>query len=245
MSIPAEYSLEFDSSTDFWAQGGDSARRTFIMPLSKPLEFLAFGVLAPSNEVLFVAHGQVARHLGDFIKSMVQAGASVELYARPPLPDSILAPYIDDGSHDQKEADEPPPPPDASGQVTMSTGGNSIMLSSQTQLWTMTGTARRVLVTGVPESTDLVAFGMVEVNHNEYRWSVNFVARLASDGRGDFVARMENEGAEVQSCPPTPLPTVWAQYMDTYFPDGEGLAASMALAQLEQAESGAPPLALG
>lgn len=222
---PDFYSLEFFTHADFWARGDGTARRTLLMPLSNPFEFLAFGVLAPSNEVLFVARGEVASHLGDFIDQMVQAGASVEFYARPPLPDEILDLYIKDDPHDQKEAEPPPPVPKAA-EVSLRTEPAPILLSNAGTLWVTQGSPRKVLLTALPGSSEALAFGLVEVNLPEYRWAVPFVARLGLD-RQDFTTRMNTDGVSIVETARTNLPLQLREYMDTHFPETLSFAASL------------------
>ena len=237
---PELYSLDVSIGADFWAQAGNAARRTFLMPLSSPFDFIAFGVLAPSHELHFVDRGQVLDHLGEFIRRMTQAGASVELYARAPLPDSVLAPYIDDGPYPQKEVDQPPAAPNSIGRATLSTGQEPVSLSSGSNLWSMTGSARRVLVTAVPNvSSESLVIGMVMVDQPDYLWRVNFVARMAGSDIGSFLSRMPT-GTTAEYNPPTPLPAGWEQSL---FPSGANLSASVA--QLGPAASGGTRVSLG
>jgi hypothetical protein len=223
---PDFYSLEFFNNADFWARGDGTARRTLFMPLSNPFEFLAFGVLAPSNEVLFVARGEVASHLGDFIARMVQEGASVEFYARPPLPDDVLAPYIKDDPHDQKEAEPPPPVPKAVGEVSLRTEPTPLPLSSASTLWVTQGSTRKVLMTALPGSSEALAFGLVEVNLPEYRWGVPFVVRLGID-RQDFTTRMNTDGVSIVETARADLPLQLREYMNTHFPETLVFAAPL------------------
>jgi hypothetical protein len=109
---PPFHELEFAGSTPLFPQGDASPRRVFLMPLSNPAEFLAFGVRGPSEEVVFVARGTVREHLGGFISRMAQEGAQVELYARPPLPGHILHEYTSGGPFETQASESPPPPPD-------------------------------------------------------------------------------------------------------------------------------------
>jgi hypothetical protein len=108
---PTFHRLEFANDVTFWTEGETSKRRTFLMPLLSPSEFLAFGVLSPSDRVLFVARGRVVEDLGDFVARMLRAGASVELYAQPPLPASVWKDYVSDDPYESKNAEPPPPPP--------------------------------------------------------------------------------------------------------------------------------------
>ena len=242
--LPVFYSLDFSTDADFWERARDAARRTFIMPLRNPFEFLAFGVLSPSEEVLFVARGQVLHHLGAFVGRMAQAGASVELYDRVPLPGSLVERFINgnDGPYPQNEADKPPTAPNRVGEITLR-GGTPVLLSSVTQLWTIQGTARKVIVTPVPDSSDFLAFGLVKVDLPDYLWHVNFVARLESNPH-PFLTEMKDQwGATVESRTSEELPETWKQYMATSFPQ-ESLTASMTVAQRGTAKSGGTRLPL-
>jgi hypothetical protein len=240
MATTVFYSLKTTGDVDFWGQAGDSARRTLIMPLSNPREFIAFGVLAPSNEVPFVARGEVLAHMGPFLGRMAQAGASAELYARVPLPGSIVNRYIKDDPHDQKEADRPPPAPNLTGNVTVAGEEPSTFAyeGNEGSLWTISGSTRRVLSTHVPGSnTAFLAFGLVYVDEVDYLWRVNFVAHIEdSSALSDFLAEMPS-GTTLQSTPPTALPEEWDDYMEDPF--ASSLAAAMAVAQVGQAKSGA------
>jgi hypothetical protein len=243
---PVVYFLERDGDADFWAQAGDATRRTLIMPQPNATEFLAFGVIVPSYEVLFVARGQVLDHLGGFAAHMAKAGASVELYGRVPLLDSVVAPYIDGVPFPQNETDEPPTLPVSVGDATLKTSGGNTTLAfvgNESSLWTMTGSARWVLVTQVPNATsEYLAFGMVDMGASY--WNVNFVARVASSGLSNFLSKMP-QGTLVDFSPPADMPPRIKQYMTDNFGTGEGLTGSMAVAQLGQAAAGAPRLALG
>jgi hypothetical protein len=240
------YSLKTAGDVDFWARAGDLARRTLIMPLSNPREFIAFGVLSPSDEVLFVARGEMLAHMGHFLSRMAQAGASAELYTRVPLPGSIVNRYIRDDPHDQKEADRPPPAPNLTGNVTIAGAVPPTITieNNESSLWTISGSTRRVLVTSVPGSgTAYLAFGMVEVDEPDYLWNVNFVAHIEdSSDLTDFLNEMPS-GTTVQYSPPTALPEEWDDYMDDPF--DTSLAAAMPVAEQGQAKSSATRVASG
>ncbi len=105
------HELEFFSgATTFWTEGDASSRRTWLMPVPTPSEFLAFGVLVPSKKVIFVGRGRVREDLGRFIDRMAQDGATVELYARVPLPASFVNDYVKGPPYEGQEYDEPPDP---------------------------------------------------------------------------------------------------------------------------------------
>jgi hypothetical protein len=87
--LPEFYELEYFSDADFWSRGEASMRRAVIVPLTDS-EFLGFGVLGSSNEVLFMARGRVDEHQQGFIARMEQAGASVEFRAQRPVSRLVL-----------------------------------------------------------------------------------------------------------------------------------------------------------
>jgi hypothetical protein len=107
---PPYYELEFSSDATFWTEGDASSRRTYFMPVPTPSEFLAFGVLVPSKKVIFVARGRVREEMSGFIDRMVRDEATVELYAKPPLPASFVNDYVKGPPHEGHEYDLPPDP---------------------------------------------------------------------------------------------------------------------------------------
>jgi hypothetical protein len=113
---PDFHDLEFSSGITFWTQGDAATRRVYLMPLSNPAEFLAFGVLVPPDTVLFVARGKVREHLGDFLANMERERARVELYAMPPLPRELIKRYTKDDPFEGAEED-PPRDPIKSGKI--------------------------------------------------------------------------------------------------------------------------------
>jgi hypothetical protein len=218
---PEFYSLEFFSDANFWTVGDASTRRTFLMPLASPGEFLAFGVLGPSNELIFVARGRVMDHLGPFLTRMKQAEATVELYARPPLPDDIIHEYTKGDGHEQKETDVPPPAPDALGKVTLS-GSSSTpqLLTAQTDLWSsVSGSIRRVVKLPIPGvKEEWLAFGLVGVDSAQYRERVSFVARLKTNELGATLGGVAVSDQNV--------PTTLRQYVEESFPSASNLASA-------------------
>ncbi|MBN1207885.1 MAG: hypothetical protein JXB05_23680 [Myxococcaceae bacterium] len=198
---PDFHSLDFFSDANFWTQGDASTRRVFIMPLAEPSEFLGFGVLAPSNEVLFVARGHVLDHLGDFIVRMEQAGALVELYARPPLPDAIVNEYIGGKPHEQKETEPPPPPPTFNAQedqIIFKGDSTQYSLSEVSNLWPFGGSSKVAWVLPVPDSTSRLVFGLHEVNNSSYFWGVSFVGRVGTSS-SDLIDQLIADGITVEN----------------------------------------------
>lgn len=222
---PEFYELEFEVEANFWTAGDASTRRVYLMPLSSSSEFLAFGVLVPSDRVLFVARGRVRDDLPFFIVQMKQAGARVELHAHPPLPGHIIRDYIKGRPHEQKETEAPPKVPNLVGEVEFNSGAGTASLTSTSSLWPTSDAERKVLLVPVPNSQDYLAFGMLRVNLPEHLWSVAFVARLGSSLQ-DFITRMEQEHASVE-LNPTPLPGTLQTYMQANFGGSQPLAQTM------------------
>jgi hypothetical protein len=211
---PDFYSLDFFSDANFWTAGDASTRRAFIMPLPEPSEFLGFGVLVPSNEVLFVARGHVVDHLGNFIARMEQEGAVVELHARPPLPDVILNEYIKGSPHEQRESERPPDPPtfNPTGQLLLRTDPSTLQSLPTSNLWPAVYAKRTVKVVTASSGGARVAFGLYveDVNHVCWKWS--FVAFLGNDGES-FLDERDREGVTVES-PPEPVYANLQDYVD-------------------------------
>jgi hypothetical protein len=219
---PIFYSLEFDSDVTFWTQGDASTRHVFLMPLRTPTEFLAFGVLAPSSQVLFVARGQVEAHLADFLARMKQAEARVELYARPPLPGDILRKYGNGDPIEQQEGEPPPPPPGGPGLVSNEpTSAFSLRdLSGEALLWPEDGAStRQALFVLLPGSAEFIAFGVFQPARDaRYRFRTPFVARgSVREHLGSFIARVLREGARVEFHARPPLRPL-EEYLARHFP---------------------------
>src|SRR5262249_50069515 len=98
------------------------------------LGFVGFGVLGNSKQPLFEAKGLVGKHLGKFIAQMQEAGSTVEIYVRPPLPAPVWKPYVKGEDYEHMETEAPLPPPDGPG--LKKSGPESLLgLSSEAQLW--------------------------------------------------------------------------------------------------------------
>ncbi|MCP3138994.1 hypothetical protein [Pyxidicoccus xibeiensis] len=221
---PAFYNLEFSSDASFWEGAGDSQRRTFLMPLPDPAEFLVFGVVDPSSKVLFVARGRVRDHLGEFVSRMTRDGASVEFYARPPLPWQLVKRYIKDDPYEHQETDGPRNPPE---QGIAAYGGGAdekhalliqeatINLPSDPVAWPPAqGCSRRVIVMPGSDVSEFLAFGVCD---NPDRFV--FAARGATADKAAFLLRMAQDGATVEhhEVVPPELPYVQA-WLDEHFP---------------------------
>lgn len=205
---PPLYDLEFSEEVDFWIGGNAFTRCTFLMPVSPPSEFLAFGVLRPSEQVLFVARGKVQEHLGDFISRMVQAGAQVELYVRAPVPGWLIKKYTSDPPFEGHEYEDPQNPP-VNGLMPINT--QSYSASSTGSLWTEgEARTRRALLVPVREPSQFLALGVTgspDKVHFALQGSVQ-------EQLGELIARMVQEQARVElyARPPLPEP-LWRKHL--------------------------------
>jgi hypothetical protein len=100
--------LEYSGDANLWPPGDASKRRVYLMPVSTPSQFLAFGVLVPEKTAVFVGRGRLREALGSFVARMVRDGARVELYAKPPLPRWLVNHYTKGPGHEGHEYEEPP-----------------------------------------------------------------------------------------------------------------------------------------
>lgn len=190
--LPTVQELEFSNDIIFWTEGAATTRRTFLMPLSNPLEFMAFGVLGVSHQLHFVAHGRVREDAGAFIDRMKQDGASVELYAQAPLSEDILRHY---GVGQPYETQVLLPPPDPNGPSRP----EDILAS----LWREgDATTRRALLMPLSNPAEFLAFGMLSPSDTPH-----FVARgQVRDDLRAFIDRMVRDGAKVELYARAPLP---------------------------------------
>ncbi|MFP2925544.1 hypothetical protein ACLESO_10055 [Pyxidicoccus sp. 3LG] len=219
---PVFYNLEFFGDASFWTGAGDSPRRTFLMPLPNPAEFLAFGVVDPSSTVLFVARGRVGEHLGEFVSRMVRDGATVELYARPPLPWELVKRYIKDDPYENQETDGPRKPP-VKGLVAYGGGADeahllltqqvTVTLASESLTWPAEQSCtRRVIVMPVSAGAEFLAFGVCASPDRFV-----FVARGAVADKAAFLTRMTQAGATVEHHEVAPLAFI-QDWLDEYCP---------------------------
>lgn len=194
------YNLEFDSEATFWTEGDATSRRTFLMPVTIPSEFLALGVLGTSKEACFVARGTVREHLGSFIARMERDGSSVEFYARPPLPEWLLKEYTEGPPWEGHEF-EPPPPPPYLGLVSQ--GVDRYEHFRDADLWTAgDALSRRAILLPVHDPAEFVAFGVVEPSE-EVLFAFSGTVR---EQLGEFISQMVKEGARVELHARSPLP---------------------------------------
>ncbi len=197
---PPFYELEFSRPATFWSGGDASARRTFLMPVSTPSEFLAFGVQGETGEVHFVARGRVGDELGDFIANVVREQARVELHVWPPLPGWLLRQYVSAPPWEGHEYEEPPESPVLG--LTAS-GVESYERLRDVTLWTAgDALTRRVLLAPVKDPSRFLALGVLGATAQ-----VLFALTGAVQGElGDFIARMGREEARVELYARPPLP---------------------------------------
>lgn len=205
---PEYYNLEFFGDAPFWAGAGDSARRTFLMPLPNPIEFLAFGVFGPSSTVHFVARGRLREHVGDFTARMVEAGATVELYERPPLPWALVKRYISDEPYEHREIEGPKEPPvqgfasyggGADDQGSLWEGKVTLSLYDQTLAWPALDNPREVIIVPSGRDREFLAMAVCLPKDSADKHRFVFAARGSVDADlGNFITRMRAERATVR-----------------------------------------------
>jgi hypothetical protein len=220
------YEPEYFGNANIWNQGGASTRRTVIVPLNRD-EFLGYGMLSPLNEVLFVTRGRVDQHQEDFIARMERAGAIVEFRTQRPVKGVVLVGSTPPDICTFKETEGPPPAPNL-GEVSIRTDRERetfeiVTLTPTVNLWPQGSTERMVVVSPIPGSTDVIAFGLCEeIGINAEICEVPFVARLPTNDEyegftlADFTLRMDCEEATVMQCEP-PLQESLKSYMTSTF----------------------------
>ncbi|NTX33993.1 MULTISPECIES: hypothetical protein [unclassified Myxococcus] len=192
--------LEFNSDIDFWAGLSASGRCAFLMPITPPSEFLAFGVLEPSKRVHFVARGRVKEDLADFITRMNQSDAGVELYVQAPVPASILRRYTSGPPIEGQESEEPPGPlvrglvPDPTTPTADSFAGPSWPKSE--------ASSRRVLLMPAYEPAEFLAVGAL-ASSSQVLFNLRGSVR---EHLAVFVTRMVKDQARVELHPTFPKP---------------------------------------
>jgi|GEM_PF-2054129 len=196
---PAFYNLEFFGDAAFWEGAGDAPRRTFLMPLANPAEFLAFGVFGPSTTVHFVARGRVQDHLGDFLASMRQAGATTELYERVPLPWPLVKRYASDDPFEGTDTD-PPKNTTNGGRISYAGGAGTTLWNSepldiaQQPQWPKQATTREAYILPLSGGTEFLALGVSRAPD----WFI-FVGRGTAGAQcEDFINRMQQAGVRVE-----------------------------------------------
>lgn len=221
---PVLYNLKFSVDLPYWRGVEDSSRRVFLMPLSNPAEFVAFGVFGPSNTVLFVARGRVGERLGDFLERMKRSGAGVELYARAPLPWPLVKRYTSDDSFDGEETDPPKGSTDV-GRISYAGGSGSLLWNevmsvpiSEEPSWpAQPVSSRKVFIMPLTGHEEFLAMGVCTDVPVPGGSLFVFVARgKVVDHLDAFVARMRATGIYVELCDWPPLDFL-QQYVATAF----------------------------
>lgn len=186
------HDLEFSRDADWWAGSDASARRAFLMPVTSPTEFLAFGVLEPSNRVHFVARGRLKDHLAVFLERMVQTGARIGLYVQAPVPKGILKRYTSGPPIESQESEDPPAPP----VLGLALDGSTPYVSSLTgTLWTEgDASTRRISLVPTHEPAEFLAIGGLSTSGKELFMLRGFV----QEDLGKFVTQMVSDGARVE-----------------------------------------------
>lgn len=204
---PPFHDLEFFDQPTFWTRGEALSRYALLMPVSAPSEFLAFGVLHPSREVLFVARGKVKEHLGEFIARMNREQARVELYVRAPVPGWLRKKYASLPPFEGHEYEEPPEPP-VNGLTPTDTKPYA---SHGGPLWPEGDTStRRTLLVPVKEPSRFLALG-VQGPAEEVRFALT---GSVHEELGELITRAVREQSQVElhARPPLPEP-LWRRYL--------------------------------
>ncbi|RKG91381.1 hypothetical protein D7W82_00710 [Corallococcus sp. CA049B] len=193
------HDLEFSTEDHFWTGGDATTRRVYLMPVSPPSEFVAFGALVPS-EPCFVARGRVEQHLGPFIERMARDDAKVELHEWPPLPDWLVKEYASNPPWEGHEVENPTGTP-VRGMVRSSV--DTYEPVPGTPLWTPGEAIRRsIFITPVKDASELLALGVLTGTD-----TVVFSKKGTVQGAlGALIAQAVNEGARVELHTWPPLP---------------------------------------
>ncbi|ATB35239.1 hypothetical protein CYFUS_000651 [Cystobacter fuscus] len=81
-------------SAPLWAQGGSAARRAILVPVRDPSGFLVLGLHGSPPTVLFALKGSVTEDLPRLLARLRREDCHVELFAVPPLPESVVGEYL-------------------------------------------------------------------------------------------------------------------------------------------------------
>ena len=193
------HDLEFSTEEHFWTGGDAATRRVYLMTVSPPSEFVAFGALAPS-EPCFVARGRVEQHLGPFIERMARDGAKVELHEWPPLPGWLLKEYASNPPWEGHEMENPSGTP-VRGRVRPRV--DTYELVPGTPLWTQGEAAQRsTFITPVKDASEFLALGVLTGTD-----TVVFSKKGTVQGAlGALIAQAVGEGSRVELHAWPPLP---------------------------------------
>lgn len=205
---PPFHDLEFFDGPVFWSEGEPLSRYALLMPVSVPSEFVAFGVLRPSERVLFVARGHVQEHLGQFISRMTQEQAQVELYVEAPVPGWLRKKYTSDEPPYEGHEYEGPPTGPVNGLMPV---GTQPYLSHGNSLWPEGDTlTRRALLVPVKEPSHFLVLG-VQGPAQEVCFALT---GSLQEQLGDLIDRVGREQSlvELYARPPLPEP-IWRKYL--------------------------------
>jgi hypothetical protein len=189
---PTFHDLKFSSDADFWAGSAISGRYALLMPVTSPVEFVAFGVIEPSKQVHFVARGRLKEDLAAFLTVMGSSGGRTELYVQAPVPKNILKRYTGGPPIEHQESEEPSRPP-VQGLVPAPETPSIETLSGP--LWTEgDASEQRVLLIPTHTPAEFFALGMLSPS-NEVVFKLRGSVR---DHLGEFITRMVKDHALVE-----------------------------------------------
>lgn len=192
------HDLEFSQSQAFWPPDSTARRLVYLMPLARPTEFLAFGVLAP-DAPCFAGRGRVSTNLGPFIERMIRDSAEVQLYELPPLPRWLIDHYAGNPPWEGHEVEGPTGTPVrgfAPRDVPDYVGGTT------NPLWPEGTTERCTLLMPLEDPKTFLALGVAQEPGEV------FFARkgLLEESLGELINQSVREQArvELQARPPLP-----------------------------------------
>ncbi|NOK03988.1 MULTISPECIES: hypothetical protein [Myxococcus] len=217
MSTPPQlpvYELEDALEASFGTKGDATSRRVFIVPVSQPSSFVAFGALWPSPadlvEALFVAKGNLEEHLGAFVERMVREEAVVELCVYPPLPRSLVDQYASVPPYEGYEYEAPPGTPVRGMSADASVEPYSRLRDST--LWTRGDIAsRHTYLSPLSDPSQFLALGVIAPPST----NVVFATRGSIvEDLGSLIAHVLREQSFVEMHANPPLaPEILARYL--------------------------------
>jgi hypothetical protein len=189
---PTFYDLKFSSDADFWAGSDVSGRCAFLMPVTSPVEFVAFGVIEPSKQVHFVARGRLKEDLAAFLTVMGRSGERTELYVQAPVPKNMVKRYTGGPPIEHQESEEPSKPPvqgfaPAPGTPSVEALGGPLWPEGD-------ASQRRVLLIPTHTPAEFFALGMLSPS-NEVVFKLRGSVR---DHLGEFITRIVKDHALVE-----------------------------------------------
>lgn len=198
------HDLNYPTEAPFWtAEDNASTRRVFLVPVSPPSDFVAFGVLGLGSpvQVRFVAQGKVPLHLGAFIERMVREGARVELYVWPPLPAELVEQYATIPPYEGHEYEAPPGSPVRGMSASSSVEPYSRLRDST--LWTKGDVSSRyTYLVPLSDASQFLALGVSPPSA-----TVVFAARgTLHEDLGPLISHVLREQSRVELHARPPLP---------------------------------------